>query len=75
MINFSTPVENTIMTYILIMVLLIYIKPNYFFDNNGKIKRFGYNKNNKIFITIHIIALITVILTYTIFTSCDLLLN
>ena len=63
----SNPLFNTLKSYILIILLLIYFKPDFIYDKKrDKFRKFGINKNKTLF-TFPVIAILLPILLYTIF--------
>ena len=67
MLSPLNPVGNSILTYIIIICCLLYIKPSIIYDKKTKkYKQFGVNKGNSI-LPLPIIAIIIAILSYVIF--------
>ena len=68
--------SNAFYLYLVSMILLYLVKPNFLFYNKGKkclFKKFGCGKNKTVF-SIHIISLVLAILMY-IFMTCVNKLN
>ena len=65
MIFKSNNLLNAIVLYICIIVLIIYTKPNFLYDNKTKkFKEFGFNNNNKTIITFQMLSILIAILSY-----------
>ena len=59
----NNPRNITIIIYILIIVLILYSKPKCMFDNNYKMKKLGFKKDNT-FIPYYFICIIIALLLY-----------
>jgi hypothetical protein len=58
---------NSIIIYIIIIILIIYNKPNFIYDKKRKkFKEFGLNHNRSI-ISLPILSIIIAVITYVIF--------
>jgi hypothetical protein len=67
MIFSSNPLYNSIKVYIIIMILLIYFKPEIIYDKKTKkFKQFGTDKNSTLF-PLPLISIILAIIIYIIF--------
>ena len=67
LINPLNPLFNSIIVYIIIILLLIYNKPNLIYDKKTKkFKQFGMNHGKSI-LSLPILAILIAIITYVIF--------
>ena len=67
LINPLNPLFNSIIVYIIIILLLIYNKPNLIYDKKTKkYKQFGMNHGKSI-LSLPILAILIAIITYVIF--------
>jgi len=55
----------TIFIFLLIFLLVIYLKPNFLFNNDGSIRHFGLGKAKCSIIPIWLFVIFIAILTYT----------
>ena len=60
----NNPRNITIIIYLLIILLILYIKPNIMFDRNYKIKKLGLSKNNTLIPYYFICIILSIILYY-----------
>jgi hypothetical protein len=75
MIFSSNPLFNSLKVYIIIIILLVYFKPNFIYDNQTKkFRQFGTNKGNTIF-SLPVLSIFLAVLLYIIFLSIDKLNN
>ena len=71
MIFSNNPLYNSLKVYIIIIVLLIYLKPPFLYDKKQKqFKSFGLDKNSTI-LSLPILSIILAILIYIIFSWID----
>ena len=67
LLNPTNPLMNTIITYIVTIILLLYNKPKIIYDKKTKkFKQFGLNKGKSI-LSLPILAILIAIITYIIF--------
>jgi hypothetical protein len=65
MIFKSNNLLNAIILYICIIILIIYTKPNFLYDNKTKkFKEFGFNDEKKTIITFQMLSILIAILSY-----------
>ncbi len=75
MIFSSNPLFNSLKVYIIIIILLVFFKPNFIYDNNTKkFRQFGTNKGNTIF-SLPVLSIFLAVILYIIFLSIDKLNN
>ncbi len=75
MIFSSNPLFNSLKVYIIIIILLVYFKPNFIYDNQiKKFRQFGTNKGNTIF-SLPVLSIFLAVLLYIVFLSIDKLNN
>ena len=71
MIFSNNPLYNSLKVYIIIIVLLIYLKPQFLYDNKkNQFKSFGLDKNSTIF-SLPILSIFLAIIIYLIFSWID----
>jgi hypothetical protein len=71
MVFSNNPLYNSLKVYIIIIILLIYFKPNFLYDKKQKqFKSFGLDKNSTIF-SFPILSIFLAILIYFIFSIID----
>ena len=71
----SNPLYNSIKLYIILIIIIIFIKPNIIYDKKiNKFKSFGTRKNETLF-SFHVIAIILAIIIYLFFLILDKLQN
>ena len=75
MIFSSNPLFNSLKVYIIIIILLVYLKPKFIYDNDTKkFRQFGINKGNTIF-SLPVLSIFLAVILYIIFLSIDKLNN
>jgi hypothetical protein len=75
MIFSSNPLFNSLKVYIIIIILLVFFKPNFIYDNDTKkFRQFGTNKGNTIF-SLPVLSIFLAVILYIIFLSIDKLNN
>lgn len=67
MFNIQNPVQNSIFLYMILILALLYTKPNFLFNKKGKLKSFGCN-NDKTLINFPIFVIGCSIIIYIFFT-------
>ena len=73
MLSPNTPVTNTIIFYIIIVILLVLIKPNFIYDHKtNKFKSFGCGEN-KTLISFPVVCIGVGIVLYLIFLLINIL--
>lgn len=71
MVFSNNPLYNSLKVYIIIIILIIYFKPNFLYDKKQKqFKSFGLDKNSTIF-SLPILSIFLAILIYFIFSIID----
>lgn len=71
----STPIYNTIIFYILIVVLVLLIKPDFMYSNKSKkFKSFGFGEDKTLF-CFPLVCIVSVVILYFIFLSIDIFSN
>ena len=74
-INPNATLFNTIVFYVLIVVALAILKPEFMYDyKNNKFKNFGYGENKSIF-ALPVMGIICAIVIYFIFSSIETINN
>ena len=62
----NNPIRNSIIVYLIIVAIIIYIKPRIMFDSDNKIKLFGLSNKKTIF-PLCLVSCIIAIVTYYFF--------
>ena len=71
MIFSYNPLYNSLKVYIIIIVLLIYFKPNFLYDHKkNQFKSFGLDKNSTIF-SLPILSIFLAFIIYLVFSWID----
>jgi hypothetical protein len=75
MIFSSSPLFNSLKVYIIIIILLVFLKPNFIYDKTiQKFRQFGTNKGNTIF-SLPVLSIFLAVILYIIFLWIDKLKN
>tara|TARA_B100000035_G_C20716788_1_gene429447 strand:- start:250 stop:483 length:234 start_codon:yes stop_codon:yes gene_type:complete len=61
----SSPVLIAVLLFIIVSLVLYYVKPKMMFDNNGETKEFGFDDGQTIF-TYPIVLIVLAVFTYLI---------
>ena len=67
-------ISISIIVYLLIMFIILYIKPSYVYDSKGTIKEFGLNSNQTI-TSLGVVSTCLAIFCFYIFLVIDLMYN
>ena len=71
MIFSNNPLYNSLKVYIIIIVLLIYFKPNFLYDHKkNQFKSFGLDKNSTIF-SLPLLSIFLAFIIYLVFSWID----
>jgi hypothetical protein len=71
----SNPLYNSIKVYIILIIIIIFIKPELIYDKkNNKFKSFGTKKNQTL-LSFHVIAIILAFILYIFFLLLDKIQN
>ena len=71
----NNPLYNSIKLYIIIIIIIIFIKPNIIYDKkNNKFKSFGTKKNQTLF-SFHVISILLAFSVYVFFLLLDKIQN
>jgi len=57
-------ISTTIIIFLIIFVLFIYIKPHFMFNKNGVLRNFGLGKSNGTIVPIWLFVIIIAIISY-----------
>jgi hypothetical protein len=60
----ENPIKSAILIYLILMSILIFVKPQYVFDENGQHKEFGVGYTNKTLLPIWLICFLFAIVSY-----------
>jgi len=75
MIFSSNPLFNTLKIYIIIIILLVYLKPDFIYDKKTKkFRQFGTDKGNTIF-SLPVLSILLAVVLYLLFLSINKLTN
>lgn len=75
MVLTSNPVYNTIIFYILLVIIIMLIKPEFMYcHKNQKFKSFGFDKDQTVF-CLPIVCLTSVIILYLLFVTINVVGN
>lgn len=70
MINLNNPVQNSIFFYMILILIILYLKPKCLFKENNELKSFGYGENKTLF-NFPVIVLSSGAIIYLLFSTID----
>ncbi len=68
----NSRISYSITLYILIMILIFTMKPKFIFNDDGSIKSYGVNDNNKTIYSLGVISISAAILAFYFFCIVDI---
>ena len=72
-LNINNPLQNTIVFFLIFMILIYVIKPNLIYDHNkNKFRQFGFSDNNTL-LPIYIVAILLSVILYIIFYNLSIM--
>jgi hypothetical protein len=69
----NSRISYSITLYVLIMILVFTIKPKFIFNDDGSLKSYGVNDNNKTIYSLGVISVCAAILAFYFFCIVDII--